>query len=50
MIDQRILWKDGIHLTDDTTKILAADVLNYLNIEADFHSFEIRWIDNKQAK
>ena len=32
MIDHRMLWKDGIHLTDDGTKILAANVLNYLNI------------------
>ena len=32
MIDQRMLWKDGIHLTDDGTKILAANILNYLNI------------------
>ena len=35
MIDYRILWKDGIHLTDDGTKILAAHVLNYLNINAE---------------
>ena len=27
-----MLWKDGIHLTDDGAKILAANVLNYLNI------------------
>ena len=27
-----MLWKDGIHLIDDGTKILAANVLNYLNI------------------
>ena len=35
-----MLWKDGIHLrlskildlTDDGTKILAASILNYLNI------------------
>ena len=40
IIDHRMLWKDGIHLrlskildlTDDGTKILAAYVLNYLNI------------------
>ena len=32
MIDHRMLWKDGIHLTDDGTKILAAIFLNYLNI------------------
>ena len=32
MIDHRMLWKDGICLTDDGTKILAANVLNYLNI------------------
>ena len=31
MIDHRMLWKDGTHLTDDGTKIVAA-VLNYLNI------------------
>ena len=27
-----MLWKDGIHLTDDGTKILATNVLNYFNI------------------
>ena len=40
IIDHRMLWKDGIHLrlskildlTDDGTKILAASILNYLNI------------------
>ena len=32
MIDHKMLWKDGIHLTDDGTKILTANVLNYLNI------------------
>ena len=32
MIVHRMLWKDGIHLTDDDTKILVANVLNYLNI------------------
>ena len=32
MIDHRMLWKDGIHLTDHGTKILAASVLNYFNI------------------
>ena len=32
IIDHRMLWKDGIHLTDDGAKILAANVLNYLNI------------------
>ena len=35
MIDYRMLWKDGIHLTDDGTKILAAHVLNYLNINVE---------------
>ena len=48
MIDHRILWKGGIHLTDDGTKILAANVLNYLNINLenaknfniDFHNSE----------
>ena len=32
MTDHRMLWKDGIHLTYDGTKILDAHVLNYLNI------------------
>ena len=32
MIDHRMLWKDGIRLTDDSTKIIAANVLNCLNI------------------
>ena len=32
MIDHIMLWKGGIHLTDDGTKILAANVLNHLNI------------------
>ena len=32
MIVHRMLWKDGIHLTDDDTKILVVNVLNYLNI------------------
>ena len=42
-----MLWKDGIHLTDDGTKILVA-VLNYLNINlendinfnVDFHNYK----------
>ena len=46
MIDHTMLWKDGIHLTDDGTKILATNVLNYLNINlenainfnVDFHN------------
>ena len=28
MIDHRMLWKDGIHLTNDGTKILVANSLN----------------------
>ena len=32
MMDHITLWKGGIHLTDDGTKILAANVLNHLNI------------------
>ena len=32
MIVHRMLRKDGIHLTDDDTKILVVNVLNYLNI------------------
>ena len=46
MIDRRMLRKDGIHLTDEGTNILAANVLNYLNINlenainfnVDFHN------------
>ena len=46
MTNHRMLWKDSIHLTDDGTKILAANVLNYLNINlenivnfiVDFHN------------
>ena len=53
MIDHRMLWKDGIHLTDDGTKILAANVLNYLNINlenainsnVDFHISENDMLD-----
>ena len=53
MIDHRILWKGGIHLTDDGTKILAANVLNYLNINLenaknfniDFHNSENGMLD-----
>ena len=48
MINHRMLWKYGIHLTDDGTKTLAANVLNYLNsnlenalnLKVDFHSSE----------
>ena len=48
MIDQKMLWKDSIHLTDDGTEILAVNVLNYLNINlenainfnVDFHNSE----------
>ena len=32
MIDHKMLWKDGFHLTYAGTKILTANVLNYLNI------------------
>ena len=32
MIDQRMLLKDGIHQTDDGTKTLASNVLNYFKI------------------
>ena len=30
MIDQIMLWKDGIHLTDDGTKMLAGNFLKCL--------------------
>ena len=44
-----MLWKDGIHLTNDGTKILAANILSYLNVNlenainsnVDFHNSEI---------
>ena len=53
MIDHRMLRKDGINLTDDGTKILAANVSNYLNINlenainfnADFHNSENDMLD-----
>ena len=32
MLYHRILRKDGIHLTGDGTEVLAANVLNYLNV------------------
>ena len=48
-----MLWKDGIHLTDDGTIILAANVLNDLNInlekvinfKVDFHNSENDMLD-----
>ena len=48
-----MLRKDGIHLTDDGTKVLAANVLNYLNINlekamnfnVDFHNSENGMLD-----
>ena len=54
MTDHRMLWKDVIHLTDNGSRFLAANVLNYLsislenviNFNVDFHI--ICWIDNKQ--
>ena len=57
MIDHRMLWKDGIHLTDDGTKILDANVLNYLNINlenainfnVDFHNSENDMLDWQQT-
>ena len=55
MIDHRMLWKDGAHLTDDDTKILTANVLNYLNINLentinfDVH-FQNSENNNKQVK
>ena len=57
MIDHRMLWKDGIHLTDDGTKILAANVLNYLNINlenainsnVDLHNSENDLLDRQQT-
>ena len=53
MIDHRMLWKDVIYLTDDGTKILAANVLNYLNINlendinfnVDLHNSENNMLD-----
>ena len=53
MIDHRMLWQDGIHLTDDGTKILATNVLNHLNINlenainfnVDFHNSENGMLD-----
>ena len=53
MIDHRMLWKDGIHPTDDGTKILATNVLNHLNINlenainfnVDFHNSENGMLD-----
>ena len=59
IIDLRMLWKDGIHLTDDGTIILAANVLNDLNINLEkVINFKeiftilrmLCWIDNKQVK
>ena len=52
-----MLWKDGIHLTDDGTKILAAIFLNYLNINlenainfnVDFQSSENDMLDWQQT-
>ena len=32
MIGQRMLWKDGLYLTDDDTKMSAGNFLNYLSI------------------
>ena len=32
MIGQRMLWKDGLHLTDDDTKMSAGNFLKYLSI------------------
>ena len=57
MIDHRMLWKDVIYLTDDGTKILAANVLNYLNINlendinfnVDLHNSENDMLDWQQA-
>ena len=51
MIDHRMLWKDGIHLTDD------GNVLNYLNINlenvinfnVDFHNSENDMLDLQQT-
>ena len=48
MIDYRMLRKDDIYLTDNDTKIFAANLLNYLNINlenainfnVDFHNSE----------
>ena len=52
-----MLWKDVIYLTDDGTKILAANVLNYLNINlendinfnVDLHNSENDMLDWQQA-
>lgn len=48
-----MLWKDVIHQTDDGTKTLASNVLNYFNIQleniinfiVDFHNSENDMLD-----
>ena len=57
MTDHRMLWKDGIYLTDDDKKILAANALNYLNnnlenainFNVDFHISENDMLDWQQS-
>ena len=52
-----MLWKDGIYLTDDDKKILAANALNYLNnnlenainFNVDFHISENDLLDWQQS-
>ena len=52
MIVHRMLWKDGIHLTDDDTKILVVNVLNLninlgnaINFNVYFHNSESDILD-----
>ena len=57
MTDHRMLSKDGIYLTDDDKKILAANALNYLNnnlenainFNVDFHISENDMLDWQQS-
>ena len=59
MIHLRMLWKNGINLTDDGTNILAV-VLNYLNINlenainfnVDFHNSQnmLEWQQTRKTK
>ena len=39
MIDVSMIWKDGLHLTNDGTKVLANNFLKYLSFQGniDFH-------------
>ena len=59
MIHLRMLWKNGINLTDDGTNILAV-VLDYLNINlenainfnVDFHNSQnmLEWQQTRKTK